>query len=174
MTKPAVAPTVTQRRWEPRALPLSAPAPRTPEQLAAVIDSADVERHPRYQPGHGATWCNVALWDWTRALGCEIPHWVGEPPHRRELSANGVCLWLRTIGQHQGWTRATADEAREHAALGGVSVVVWENPDGHGHVAIVRPCEKEVRIAQAGAKCLSDAPLARGFGSRPVVFYVHA
>ena len=166
--------TVTQRRWEPRDLPRAAHAPRSAADLAAVIDSADVEHHARYQPGSGETWCNVALWDWTRALGCEIPHWVGEPPHRHELNANGVCLWLRTTGAREGWTRAGAAEARDHAARGGVAVAVWEDPDGHGHVAILRPCADEIRIAQAGSRCLADAPIARGFGSRPVVFFVHA
>jgi hypothetical protein len=161
-----------QRRWEPRDLPhINDAENRSPEALAAVIDSAEVETHPRYQPVGGQTWCNIFLWDVTRALGCEIPHWVGKAPHRRELSANGICLWLRT--SQREWRRAGAAEALAHAARGGPAVACWENPDGHGHVAVLRPCATEIRIAQAGRVCFADGPLVRGFGSRRPEFWIH-
>ena len=165
------------KRWEPREIALEH------RSVLAAVAAADVENHPRYQPGDGKTWCNLFVWDVTRALlgpGAEAPHWVGEdnapcaPGKGRELSANALCVWLRTMGPRFGWVHAGAAEARLAVLAGeAVALATWENPGGHGHVAVVLPSAEGIRIAQAGKTCFADGSLARGFGSRPVTFYLH-
>ena len=168
--------TSAQKRWEPRELP------RVKSVLEAVT-LADVAHHARYQPEDGQTFCNIFVWDVTRALLGEAecaPHWVGEgnapcPMGRgRELSANALCVWLRTAGPTFGWHHAGAAEAHVAAMHGEVALATWENPGGHGHVAVVLPNPNEIRVAQAGKTCFMDGSLTKGFGSKLVNFYVHA
>jgi hypothetical protein len=54
-------------------------------------------------------------------------------------------------------------------------LAAWQNPDGHGHIAVVVPAGpgEGVQVAQAGAVCFGRGPLARGFGERPVRFFIH-
>ena len=168
--------TSAQKRWEPRELP------RVKSVLEAVT-LTDVARHARYQPEDGQTFCNIFVWDVTRALlgpEFEAPHWIGEdgapcPPFKgRELSANALCVWLRTVGPACGWHCVREFGAGTAANHGEVALATWENPGGHGHVAVVLPNPNEIRIAQAGKTCFADGSLAKGFGSKPVSFYVHA
>lgn len=140
---------------------------RSPEALRAVLAQFNVESSPRYQPKRGAdgkltTFCNIFMWDATRALMAEIPHWVGEEGDRRELNCNNTLGWLELHGPAAGW-RETKDPlvAAAHASNGGPAIVIWRNPSGGpGHVAMLLPSSgTEVRIAQAGARCLFDVPL---------------
>lgn len=160
-------------RWEPRPLTVTGDAgARSPELLEQILDALEVETEPRYRPDGPITWCNLAVWDATRALGCDVPHW-----HRgKELTANGMILWLRSEGVLRGWAHVSEASARLAANRGEAVVAAWLNPHGgHGHVAMVRPTPdgEPLRIWQAGARNLNSAPLAVGFGSRPVSFYSH-
>ena len=166
----------TEKRWEPRDLP------RVTSVLEAVA-LADVEHHERYQPGDGKTYCNIFVWDVTRAvLGprFEAPHWVGPdnapcPPFEgRELSANALCIWLAVVGPVLDWRHVSAVEAGIAARHGEVVLATWENPSGHGHVAVVLPGDGNLHIAQAGKTCFANGSLAKGFGSKPVSFFAHA
>jgi hypothetical protein len=145
-----------------------------------------VETDPRYvrgHAGHNETYCNILLWDLTLALGAPIPHWInpidGSPVavlHGSETSANGVCDWLSKFGPSFGWNPADVTTAAANANKGCPTVVVWPNPGGIGHVAMVLPTVNPppVHIAQAGAQNLFDVPVSRGFGTLPVSYYVHA
>ena len=75
------------RRWLPVDAPLRGRiGARTPEVLRLIVKQFDVERNPRYARSVGATWCNIFLWDVTRALcppidldkpvGEAVPHWI--------------------------------------------------------------------------------------------------
>jgi hypothetical protein len=163
----------------------SMPSARSRARLLEVIAQFDVEAAPRYRPvptgRRPTTWCNIFVWDTTRALGAEIPHCVDGAGRSvpvgqgKELTANGTLRWLETHGAADGWREADAAGAMRAAEAGAPAVAIWHNAFGPGHVGIVVPCENEgVHIAQAGAVCFSRGPLAHGFGDRPVRFFVHA
>lgn len=152
---------------------------RRPEALLLAVDQLRVTESPRYRPWQGRTWCNVFSWDATRALGCEIPHWVltdGTPalpfsPGSRELSANLTHEWLHQHGEKHGWRiLATYDLAAMRADLGYPAVAIWKHPTGgHGHIALLIPGD---RIVQAGSKN-GTMTLAAGFGDKTPEFWTH-
>lgn len=177
-------------------LPVRAPVTSEPGRRAAalyelVIKQFQVATNPRYragQQGAGETYCNIALWDITMALGCSIPHWVdgrGNPagpgaPDARETDANAVCRWLQEHGPRYGWSSCTAEEAQAAANAGRPAVATWwaHEPPYIGHVAVVRPGQLDPQrgpaIAQAGGRNFDDGYLVDGFGQRgPVLFYQH-
>ena len=178
-------------RWEPWPLTLACSSDcRSPDCLRACVGQFDVEHNPRYRRDElGHTYCNCALWDFTRALECEIPHWVsgtGAPVpvgKGRELTAPGMIMWLRVYGDEYGWKSLTdPSEAMAHAAAGRPVVVAWENPKITGtgqrapsHVAIMLPpVDGQARIAQAGADNFFDGPVERGFGKlRDLLYWWH-
>lgn len=169
------------RRWEPLDAPVkNAAGARAPEQLRAVTAQFNVEANPRYTPGGpGITWCNIFVWDATRALQAEIPHWVPDATAaggRRELNVNGTLEWLELVGRSAGWRDVVELTARERAAFGHPTVALWRNPKGgHGHIALLLPPRAgEIHIAQAGRQCLFDVPLRKGFGAvQPILFFTH-
>jgi hypothetical protein len=132
-----------------------------------VINQFAVGVNPRYRQrttnGKTSTYCNIFLWDVTRAMGVEIPHWVspqGDPvaPFKgNELNANYVLEWLFKHGGRFGWRQVTdLAEAQRLASEGRPVIAAWKNPTpGHaGHVTVIRPGEltdKGPAMAQAGA-----------------------
>lgn len=163
------------------------PGERRPDLLERIIRQFRVAENYRYQANRQKqkeTYCNIFVWDVTRALGCEIPHWVaddGEPssPDRgRELDANAVHAWLHHRGADFGWRRVDAAEALLWANMGRPAVAAWLNVGGIGHVTMVRPGDphptRGLPIAQAGARNFDDGFLADGFGARAgVEFWIH-
>ncbi|HXJ83223.1 MAG TPA: hypothetical protein VMS64_31625 [Candidatus Methylomirabilis sp.] len=172
--------------WTPVDAPVrSAPSTRSRARLLEVVAQFEVETTPRYQPvsisSGSTTWCNIFVWDATRALGAEIPHCVDEAGRAvpvgqgTELTANRTLRWLETHGLAAGWREEDAAGAIRAARAGSPAVAIWHNPFGPGHVALVVPCDDDgVHIAQAGAACFSSRPLAHGFGERSARFFVHA
>jgi hypothetical protein len=153
-----------------------------------VINQFAVGNNPRYAPrdssGDGIrdTFCNIFVWDVTRAMGAEIPHWVDGSSNPaavgsgRELSANATVDWLRQHGHRHGWRRVSEAEAQRLANQGHPSVVVWKNPGGIGHVAVVRPGEvtsKGPAIAQAGVRNFNHGHVKDAFGNAPVEYWVN-
>ncbi len=67
----------------------------------------------------------------TRALGSEIPHWVGNkvnagaPGKGRKMSANSTVDWMHKHGESKGWRKVTAGEAQKRANAGDLAVVLW-------------------------------------------------
>lgn len=145
--------------------------------LYSVINELDVEKALRYRPKAGATYCNIFVWDVTKALGVEIPHWYDpktgqacEPgPRTKEMTANLMARWLHTFGPTFGWAELDKNEALDAAAADRLVLAVWDSGSkGPGHVAVVLP---EGTIAQAGAQNFVGKTLSAGFGDRPVKFY---
>ena len=157
------------------------PGDRNPDKYLAIIRQFDIVGNPRYTPRNGTTFCNIFLWDVTKAMGAEIPHWVinGVPDSTRkgkELNANAVCDWLNTApGKNQGWVPCSAGEAVANAKLGCPAIVTWKNPTGIGHVGVVIPSLfPGVRIAQAGGTNFFDGDVTKGFGTRAVSYFKHS
>lgn len=152
---------------------------RSAEQARKVIAQFKVAKNPRYTPrdlnkdGKQDTFCNIFTWDYSRAMGCEIPHWVGANGAitavgmGKELNANATVDWIREYGSVYGWRKITENEAREAAGRGYPTVVLWQHHGGIGHVAVVYPSPKlndVTLIAQAGSKNFEGEMLKKGFG----------
>lgn len=182
-------PESNKRPWVPIDVPVqSHTGERDPNLYAAVINQFGVESNPRYaqnQQGKGETYCNIFVWDATRAMGAEIPHWVdkngnpGSPGNgNRELDANGTIRWMQVHGEQQGWKAVDATTAQAMANQGQPVVATMHNPGGIGHVAMVRPGEyadgQGPAIAQSGGRNMNDSHVKDGFGNlERVVYYVH-
>ena len=176
--------TTDTRAW----LPVDAPRTnqmgnRSAAEYNAVLDQFGVANNPRYARRNGNTYCNIFVWDATRAMGAEIPHWVdqqGRPAEvgargAWEMDANDTHRWLENQGRSQGWRKVSAAEAQRMATTGRPVVASWRNPGGIGHIAMVRPGEGQMQIAQAGARNFNQGSLSRGFGNaaRATEFFVH-
>jgi hypothetical protein len=177
--------------WLPADAPVkSTSADRRAELYETVIDQFAVEKNPRYlrnQQGREETYCNIFVWDVTRAMGAEIPHWVDQnsDPLRFgegvELEVNEVILWLQTRGQTLGWVIVPPERAQELANQGYPVVATWLNPGGIGHIAVVRPGQYSSSlgpaIAQAGRTNFNRGTVAEGFRRVPsdqeIVYYYH-
>lgn len=165
---------------------------RSASLYRAVIDQFEVETNPRYavnKKGRNDTYCNIFVWDVTRAMGAEIPHYVDpvtldaryypDVKGARELNANGIYDWLQIKGEAYGWRRVTKEEAQAYADSGRPAIAVKKNPNGHGHVMMICPDRQGVKtdgvkIAQAGSRLTSCTPLSKLYGSGGgFTFYVH-
>ncbi len=182
-TRPAPG-TTNVRAWEPINAPLQgSSANRNRATYDNVLNQFAVGVNPRYARREGNTYCNIFVWDATRAMGAEIPHWVDAngnhaPVGRgRELDANATNQWLNTHGGRFGWRAVSAEEAQRLANQGHPTVASWRNPGGIGHIAMVRPGDITSRgpaIAQAGASNFNYGQLQDGFGNaRGVQFFVN-
>lgn len=160
---------------------------RSAAAYTAVINQFAVGENPRYQtngPGHGETYCNIFVWDVTRAMGAEVPHWVNNagvpqvPCCGFEQDANGNARWLDKYGPQYGWTNVSADEAQRLANDGKPVVFAWDNPAGRGHVGMVRPGSFHPllgpAIAQAGKWNVNETHVGLIFDSYATpVYYAH-
>lgn len=181
--------------------PLERPSGITdPKLYEKVLYQFGVTSNPRYAPRNGNTYCNIYVWDATRAMGAEIPHWIdasGNPVTDRspvngdrELDANGVCNWLATHENKSGWHTVSAERAQDMANEGHPVVATWPNSGGIGHVAMVRPVEDQGEystyspqlgplVAQAGSHNSNEIWVSNAFytgfrsQNNPVVYYAH-
>lgn len=143
---------------------------RTPEDIRRAVREIDPEHNADLQPGAppappDGTWCNKFVAWATSALGAPVPFGEYGTP------VNAQVVWLQA--GNDGWRVTDAAGAQAGALAGKVALATYFNPQGHGHIALVLPEASELRIAQAGRTNFNDGPLARGFGSAPVVFFVH-
>lgn len=149
--------------------------PRMYEQTLRDLKPTEGSRYARTVDGH--TFCNIFLWDGTRALGCEIPHWVhkdflpSQTGQGVELTANGIHAWLYKVGKQFGWRKVTHTEGIGRAADGFPTILVWKNPNSKrpGHVAFLLP---EGRVIQAGRKN-GVMTVNEAFGSLPFDTWTH-
>lgn len=176
---------IPAEQWKPTTPETrSSPGARNPALLYSVIRQFSLETNPRYQPKGSTTYCNIANWDISSAMGCEIPHWYstsdGAPVpvgKGAEMSANKMVDWLKMFGPKFGWKIVGLQDAVAAAQRGEFSLAIWKNPQGGpGHVATFTPDSTLTapHIAQAGSQCFVGKSLASGFGSLPVQLWTHA
>lgn len=179
--------TISTQRANLIAPPLTnAPGARDVAILDQLINQFAVGNNPRYLPGGGFTYCNIFVWDVTRAMGCELPHWLdahGRPaqpfaPGAYEVNINGGVDWMKKYGVAQhGWQKLTDVQAQAYANAGQMALALWKNPSGgHGHTAVVRPGTLTARgpaAAQAGSRNFNMGHIKDGFGNLAVQYYGH-
>lgn len=146
---------------------------RSAELYTQVINQFAAGNNPRYEPeapnkprGH------IFVWDVTRAMNAEIPHFLGT----RELSLARTCDWVRTEGSTRGWRRADVDAAVE-AANEGKPVVAMPRDSSEYGIGMVRPgaldADGRPRFAAANARRGNDLGCRDAFGVMAVEFFVH-
>jgi hypothetical protein len=166
-----------------------------------IVDQFAVEENPRYKPRQDGTalydadlritYCNTFVWDVTRAMGVEIPYWldVYGNPNELELtergwelwlpaywlSANGMNQWLNQEGPRYGWREVSAEKAQELANLGHPTVASIYEPQGFGHIGIVRPGKmlNGPALAQAGTSNVNYAHVYDFFPRENTQFFAH-
>jgi hypothetical protein len=146
---------------------------RSASRYSAVIGQFAVETNPRYAAHGPQTFAHVFVNDVTSAMGAEVPRRMGDI----SLNVNGVCGWLGSMGNQQGWRAVDAAGAQAAANAGQPTVAAWRNPAGTGHVAIVRPGTMGSfgpAIAQAGARNFTQGFVEHGFGAARPGYWVHA
>lgn len=150
---------------------------RRASRLLLAIQQFRVGTNPRYQPANGETFCNIFLWDWSRAVAAEVPHWFdvqgnAARPYARnalEMNVKRLIMWLETEPGHaHGWVQVSLEAAVLGAEAGLPVFGTWRNPNPlkHSHVAVLTPpALPEVYVAQAGAVCGDRVPLVNAFGN---------
>jgi len=121
---------------------INKPGERNPEALKRVVAYTPFNS-PRYvaAPGERVTMCNIAAWDWSRALQLHLPHWIGDT----EMSANMLFRWIshsQAGGIYgEGWQPVPERAVRPLAQIGIPVFALAENPTPgrHGHVAMAYP-----------------------------------
>jgi hypothetical protein len=168
-------PWLSPRQWEPVTAPITNGSDnRSPAALRAVVEQFDVVGQPRYAETAKATYCNIFVWDVTRALACEVPHWQYGGV---ELNANAMIRWLAKESKPHSWHPLTRDQAIAYASEGKPAVVGWVNAKGGpGHIAIVMPDDGAggLWLAQAGGTNDTRLSFSQAFGTHgPVYFFGH-
>ncbi|MCC6335112.1 MAG: hypothetical protein IT380_14125 [Myxococcales bacterium] len=171
------APEELQRRdvWKAVQAPVqSREGKRSLALLDQVIRQFAVGSNPRYaEDAPGRPRAHIFVWDVSRAMGCEIPHFVGA----KELTLAQTCDWLRHEGPMRGWKRVGEFEVLEVVEQGQLVVAVPKDIKVK-LIAVVAPQE----AAADGKPRLTGACLKRGggltnldaFGVRPLDFFTHA
>ena len=168
---------------------MSNAANRSASLYRSVIDQFSVETNPRYAIRNGSTYCNIFMWDVTRAMGAEIPHYIDPKTQApryypdvkgaSQMNANATYNWLHEHGSDYGWYEVTPEQAQVLANQGHPAVTAYKNPGGHGHVQVVCPSQdgrydakRGVTIAQAGRHFYNYAPITKVYNkSLPKVSY---
>lgn len=172
-------------RAKPAPLPkvLGTPANRSATMTDTITDQFNV-MDERYLPGDGKTWCNIFTWDWSCAMGAEVPHWVdvvGNPvapftPGARELNANALNPWFENAGHARGWREVrSSGSVLAEVNAGNVVVACMTNPKGHGHITPVRPDANEITVINVGARNFARGKIGAAYGSylKDVRYWVH-
>jgi len=164
---------------------------RSPERYRAVINQFNVETAERYKPGReGKTYCNIFVWDVTRAMGAEMPLYTepdtGIPRSypdtkgARSMGAIAMCDWLSTHGMNYGWREVNAETAQMHANQGKPAIT---SAGGIGHVQVICPSRdggydpiRGVTIAQAGSIVTNYTHLSSTYNTssqKSVRYWIH-
>lgn len=147
---------------------------RSADLYRRIIDQFAVGKNPRYDPDDPQKpRAHIFVWDVTRAMNVEIPHFVGA----RELTLGLTVDWLRHEGPMRGW-RKTDEMSAWEAANEGLCVVAVPREVRLKLMAVARPGD----FNTDGKPFLSAAAIGRGnglstqeaFGVFAVEFFVHA
>ena len=145
---------------------------RSAERLLSIIAEHSFRGSARYTPrdvtgdGIADTWCNLYAQDVCEAMGVMLP---------RNTRANDLVRWLEFDSKQWDWEAVPAHVAQRMADEGQLALVVWHNPGGPGHIAVLVPSlgEPDYFCAQAGRTCFTRGTIAQAFGGRVVSYFAH-
>jgi len=164
---------------------------RSPGLYRAVINQFNVETAERYRPGRNdSTYCNIFVWDVTRAMGAEIPHYTdpatGEPRYypdtkgAKSMGAIATDEWLHKYGQDYGWRETDAETAQRRANEGKPAIT---SAGSLGHLQIVCPsidggydAIRGATVAQAGRIVTNYTNISSIYGTasqQNVKYWIH-
>ncbi|MDP1829786.1 MAG: hypothetical protein Q8L48_41350 [Archangium sp.] len=146
---------------------------RSAETYEMLIKQFGVTVNPRYSDdAPGKIRGHIFVWDVSRAMNCEIPHFVGA----KELTLAQTCDWLRHEGPMRGWKRVSGADIFE-AANSGRLVIALPRETRTKHLAVVLP----QAMPDDGSPRLTGICLKRDvsvhpremFGAKPVDCFYH-
>ena len=159
--------------WKAVQAPMqSAEGRRSQQVYLSVLKQFAVGTNPRYEPDAPERYrSHIFVWDVTRAMGCEIPHFVGA----KELSLVQTCDWLRHEGPMRGWSRTSAAGVIALAKKGQPVIAMPKDPRLKG-LALVYPQKDTAfpKVVGAGARRGWGLPLADVIGVSQAEFFTHA
>lgn len=145
---------------------------RSVEVYEQVIKQFAVATNPRYDPdAPGKPRGHIFVWDISRAMNCEIPHFVGA----KELSLAQTCDWLRHEGPMRGWRKIEEEQTFEGANEGYLVIAIPKDVRTK-FIAIVapQPMNDDARPQLLGAALKKGAGTVQElFGVRMAEFFVH-
>ncbi|MGQ0505353.1 MAG: hypothetical protein ACT4TC_08530 [Myxococcaceae bacterium] len=136
-----------------------------------AINQFGVGNNPRYEPeDNGASRAHIFVWDLSRAMGAEIPHFLGS----RELSFVQTVDWIRYEGGDRCWLKCELARAIQ-AADSGMPVLAIPKDIKLRGLAVLRPEErtpdgKPLFAALSG----NNVSLNDALGVVAAEFYFHA
>jgi hypothetical protein len=147
---------------------------RSRELLEQVIRQFAVATNPRYgEDAPGRPRSHIFVWDVSRAMGCEIPHFVGA----KELTLAQTCDWLRHEGPMRGWKRVNEFEVLD-AVDQGQLVVALPKEIKVKALAVVAPqsapTDGKPRLTGACVKRGAGLTAMDCFGVRLLEYFTHA
>jgi hypothetical protein len=151
----------------------SRPGRRTAVLYQNVIEQFACGYNQRYQVDEsGKSKTHIFVWDVTRAMNCEVPHFAGG----RETTLGQMVDWLRFEGHSRGWKKANAQQAAEAADRG--EAVLALPQDGKSRLlAVVRPGGVDdggfPRVAAAIDEVGNDMAAPDALKTRLIAYYVH-
>ncbi|MBL8952961.1 MAG: hypothetical protein JNK82_19445 [Myxococcaceae bacterium] len=144
---------------------------RSKRSLLNVIAQFAAGHNPRYLPdAKGALRAHIFVWDVSRAMGCEIPHFLGG----RELTIGQTVDWLKMDGHNRGWRKLLRDNALKEVEQGNLCIVVPKHPK-QKLIAVLRPrySDNVLRVAAAIPQKGNEIACREAFGTEDVETYVH-
>lgn len=146
---------------------------RSKDLLLNVVNQFGMMVNKRYdEDAPGKIRGHILVWDVSRAMDCEIPHFVGA----KELTLAQTCDWVRHEGPMRGWKRIT-DSDIYGAAESGHLVIALPRDTRTKHIAIVLPQpEPDDRAPRLyGIALRRDVAVHPRdmFGSKPVDCFFH-
>lgn len=171
------APEVLQGRdvWRAVQAPLhSREGKRSRALLDQVIRQFAVPNNPRYgEDAPGRPRAHIFVWDVSRAMGCEIPHFAGA----KELTLAQTCDWLRHEGPMRGWHRVGEYDVLEVVDKGQLVVAVPKDIKVKLLAVVApQPAPDDMKPRLTGA-CLTRGyhlTNMQCFGVRPLEYFTHA
>lgn len=136
-----------------------------------VVKQFGITVNPRYdEDAPGKPRGHIFVWDVSRAMGCEIPHFVGA----KELTLAQTCDWVRHEGPMRGWRRVT--DLIDAVGAGKMVVALPKSPTVK-HIAIVAPQppppDGKPRLTGACLQRSENATIRDMFGVMAIEYFCH-
>ena len=148
-------------------------------RLPDIINQFEMLSHPRYiSTNHDDARSQILLWDFTVAMGCEIPMKTEGGDLK---TASEIYEWMQDEeGQSAGWKEVTEEEAQKSANEGHPAVIIDYKENDNGKAFIIRNDQasyspsRGAYVSCAGATVIDKAYLNEQFpGAHDYHYFIH-